>query len=281
MATTLLTAGLACLIAAIVGGGLKAWGIEIPALQSLKRQVLLASLGIALALIGGLMLRGPAPPGNSVTTQPNQVPSQKDIQESNPPADKKETKEGASGTQRNIAARSNAEPKYASAPANGMRVVDQSGNAIVGADILLIASDGRHWEQFSNQDGTVYFVPPPPGPVGVFCAGEGYAGYYQPVFDPTLPLLISLVRAPSGGSKVIVAGAGYLPGLEGRINPILDNLNRTYLYAENIAIDGGKTQPVDFTINHSFQAVDSHGSRLELTVVKIIGSSSLINYRKE
>jgi len=50
MNNPLLYAGLACLIAAVIGGGLKLFGIEIPVLQSLKRQVLLGALGIALIL---------------------------------------------------------------------------------------------------------------------------------------------------------------------------------------------------------------------------------------
>ena len=54
MATTLLTTGLACLIAAIVGGGLKAFGIEIPILRSGKRQLALAGLGFILALLAPL-----------------------------------------------------------------------------------------------------------------------------------------------------------------------------------------------------------------------------------
>ena len=45
---TLLTAGLACIIAAIVGGGLKAFGIEIGVLRSVWRQALLAGFGMAL-----------------------------------------------------------------------------------------------------------------------------------------------------------------------------------------------------------------------------------------
>jgi hypothetical protein len=46
--TTLLTTGLVCLIAAIIGGGLKAFGIEIPALQSAWQRNLLGALGLVL-----------------------------------------------------------------------------------------------------------------------------------------------------------------------------------------------------------------------------------------
>jgi hypothetical protein len=52
MNITLLTTGLACIIAAIIGGGLKAFGIEIPILQSGKRQVLLAIFGCILIVAG-------------------------------------------------------------------------------------------------------------------------------------------------------------------------------------------------------------------------------------
>lgn len=46
--TTLLIVGLACVIAAVVGGGLKLMGVEIPILASLPRQILLAMVGIAV-----------------------------------------------------------------------------------------------------------------------------------------------------------------------------------------------------------------------------------------
>src|SRR4051812_27150705 len=46
--SVLLTAGVVCLIAAIVGGGLKAFGIQLPVLDSLRRQTLLGILGLGL-----------------------------------------------------------------------------------------------------------------------------------------------------------------------------------------------------------------------------------------
>jgi hypothetical protein len=52
MTNTLLTVGLVCIIAAIIGGGLKAFGIEIPVFQSTKRQILLGALGLILLLMG-------------------------------------------------------------------------------------------------------------------------------------------------------------------------------------------------------------------------------------
>jgi hypothetical protein len=51
MDKTLIGAGAACIMAAIVGGGLRAFGVEIPALSSIRRQLLLGVFGAALILI--------------------------------------------------------------------------------------------------------------------------------------------------------------------------------------------------------------------------------------
>src|ERR1700688_4009584 len=61
MGTTLLTTGLVCVIAAIVGGGLRAFGFELPALQSGTRQGLLAIFGGILIVAGVYGLRPSSP----------------------------------------------------------------------------------------------------------------------------------------------------------------------------------------------------------------------------
>ncbi len=48
MEQTLLTAGIGCIVAAIVGGGLEAFGLKIPLLNTTSRKVLLACLGVVL-----------------------------------------------------------------------------------------------------------------------------------------------------------------------------------------------------------------------------------------
>jgi hypothetical protein len=49
--STLITLGIACVAAAIIGGGFKALGVEIPALQSPIRQTALGVLGLVLVLV--------------------------------------------------------------------------------------------------------------------------------------------------------------------------------------------------------------------------------------
>jgi hypothetical protein len=60
MSATLLTTGLACIIAAIIGGGLKAFAIEIQVLRSWERQGLLGLFGIVL-IVAAVLLSAPPP----------------------------------------------------------------------------------------------------------------------------------------------------------------------------------------------------------------------------
>ena len=50
MAATLLTTGLLCVIAALVGGGIEVLGGKVPVIQSSKRQTALGLFGIVLLL---------------------------------------------------------------------------------------------------------------------------------------------------------------------------------------------------------------------------------------
>jgi hypothetical protein len=59
MENTLLGVGIACVIAAIVGGGLKAFGMEIPLVNSNKRQLLLSLFGLVLIAVSIAQGDGP------------------------------------------------------------------------------------------------------------------------------------------------------------------------------------------------------------------------------
>ena len=61
MEKILLTTGLACLIAGIIGGGLKAFGIEIPVLKTWPRQLVLIFFGGLLCFMAINMSPKPAP----------------------------------------------------------------------------------------------------------------------------------------------------------------------------------------------------------------------------
>jgi len=104
-----------------------------------------------------------------------------------------------------------------------------------------------------------------------------YPGSIVPTWDPGDDLRIVVSTVENTGS-VICPSTGYIPGLEGRLNPILDTNFSKYLYADNIAIDGGKQQPVHFEIDSPFELEDSNGVVMQVRVLHIQGRTSLIQY---
>jgi hypothetical protein len=84
-------AGIACVCSAIVGGGFEAFGIKIPLLSSVKRQVLLASFGGVLLITGAVVdtsssgkraLPSDAPESRTQQEQPTSSPSASTASES-------------------------------------------------------------------------------------------------------------------------------------------------------------------------------------------------------
>ena len=81
-----------------------------------------------------------------------------------------------------------------------------------------------------------------------------------------------------GGSVIFLEATGNLPGLKGRLNPIRDTHDRTYLYASNIAINEGQQQPVHFIPGEELQLTDAEGTELRVRIVDIVGRSALVEY---
>jgi len=83
---------------------------------------------------------------------------------------------------------------------------------------------------------------------------------------------------PEGGSAIFPEATGYLPGLRGRLNPVRDTHDRTYLYASNIAINEGERQPVHFIPGEELLLADADGARLGMRIIEIVGRSALVEY---
>lgn len=84
----------------------------------------------------------------------------------------------------------------------------------------------------------------------------------------------------SGVGSIVIHSTGYIPGLNGRLNPILDTENRTYLYADNIAINGGVNQPASFEVNEPFELEDSSGNNFRVVVRHIATRIALLEYQR-
>jgi hypothetical protein len=165
-------------------------------------------------------------------------------------------------------------------PINSKVVVKSTaGEPIYGASVIAIADNGTTKSASTNQEGIAALIIPTRRLFKLLVAHASYPGAIVESWDPYEDVEVQLFPAEKIGS-IICHSTCYINGLAGRLNPILDTRNRTYLYADNIAIDGGKQQPATFSNNVPLELEDCNGVIMEVRILYIQGSTSLIQYIK-
>lgn len=159
--------------------------------------------------------------------------------------------------------------------------VRSKARPLPGADVLVLFPN-RTWKHSvadENGEASVELFATEL-PMTVFCAAPGHAACLVREWLPAAgALALELVPLPRGGSAIFPEETGHLPGLRGRLNPKRDSLDRTYLYASNIAIGEGRQQPVFFVPGEELRLTDSDGKALLVRIVEIVGRSALVEYR--
>ena len=156
-----------------------------------------------------------------------------------------------------------------------------AGEPLAGVDILALfpndtwkrATTDEHGEAILNLHSSHL-------PMTVFAAATGFfarAGHGWMPAEGRLALALDAL--PGGGAILIPEDTGVLPGLRGRLNPIRDALDRTWLYASNIAVNQGQPQPVHFIPGEDLRLTDADGNERWARIVAITGRSSLVEYR--
>ncbi len=165
-------------------------------------------------------------------------------------------------------------------PARAVISVRSGGQPLPGTDLLVLFPNKTWIRATTDEQGEAAVdLHTTTLPMTVFASAPGQAAHLEQDWTPSeRALAINLDALPEGGSVIIPEGTGNLPGLKGRLNPIRDNLDRTYLYASNIVIDEGKQQPVQFIPGEELQLTDAEGTRLRVRIVEIVGRSALVEY---
>jgi hypothetical protein len=161
-----------------------------------------------------------------------------------------------------------------------IRVRNETQSPIPGATMLLVAANGTYLQAATDADGHAKFTVEKRRTLTVFCAHPNYAAFLGPDYDPVKDLAITLASPPGIGSFVSLGGHGSIPGLHGSINPIHDSFNRLYVYTKNIAVDGGKGQPVSFEIGKELHFEDAAGHERMVTFVAVIADCFLIEHKE-
>ena len=158
--------------------------------------------------------------------------------------------------------------------------IQSYGNDIEGGNLLLLFPKNTWKQAITDKNGEAkIYLYSTKIPMTIFVASENYSAYIKKNWIPSEnTLTIELQKLPNGGSAIFPNGTGYIPKLKGRLNPILDTLNRTYLYADNIAINGGQQQPVNFTFGKHLHLQDSNGTEKNIYIIDIKGNSALLEY---
>lgn len=151
---------------------------------------------------------------------------------------------------------------------------------IKGVSIVFSANNGTYLSGVTDDTGYCKIIIETKRLYDILIAHENYPSFIIDKFNLDSDLEIKLSKFPNAGS-VIIQNTGYINGLQGRLNPILDSFKRMYLYADNIAINEGEPQPVTFALNEPIVVEDSRGVIMKLIFKYINGhTTALIDYIK-
>ena len=166
-------------------------------------------------------------------------------------------------------------------PARVLITVRAGDRPLAEAEVLLLFPN-KTWKQATTDalGQAVVGLHTADLPMTVFAAAHGFAAYCQREWLPAEDgLTIELEPLPGCGAVIFPEDGGQIPGLLGGLNPIRDTLDRTYLYASNVAINQGQQQPVHFMLGEDLRLTDVNGVEMTARIVEIVGRSSLVEYR--
>lgn len=158
-------------------------------------------------------------------------------------------------------------------------VISENGTPIPRATVVAIADNNTFLSADTAANGVASLTVATRRMFNLFVAHSAFPAAVRADWDPKEDVKITLTPTESIGS-LVCHSTGYIPGLTGRLNLILDSHNRTYLYADNIAINGGKQQPVHFQLNVPFELEDAHGVVMQVRILAIRGRTSLLEYAR-
>ena len=163
--------------------------------------------------------------------------------------------------------------------------VRSDGQPVADADILLIFPDGTYRRAATNVEGAaVADLHSTHLPMTVFAAAPGFAASVVREWTPNrnaLSLDLALAVLHGGGSVVFPDGAGEVPGLRARLNPVRDAHDRTSLYVSGATINKGVEQPVHFAPGEELLLTDSVGTALLIRIPEVLAKAAILQYEAQ
>ncbi len=156
------------------------------------------------------------------------------------------------------------------------------GRLVAGANVFALFPNKTWKNAVTDESGTAILdLHSAQLPMTVFVATNGYAAHVETIWKPVDgPLEVELTELSDGGAVVFPNGTGHVPILKGRLNPIPDDLDHTFLYTDNIAINDGLQQPARFVLGEDLHLSDAEGQEATVRIVAIVGRAALVQYRQ-
>ena len=161
-----------------------------------------------------------------------------------------------------------------------VKLVDDKGVPVQNAQVAAILKSGAYQDALWDKVSGHYKCEPTEQCIKVFAAAVGHEATVArfPKDGGLFPMVLK--KSPTKNSAVIHR-SGLLPGIDGSINPILDNSSRTYIYTRKIGLEHKSRpalQPLYFSLNKPIDAVSPTGRNFKIWVIDITQQVSVVEY---
>lgn len=160
-------------------------------------------------------------------------------------------------------------------------LTNQKREPVAHAQVVLVARNGTFIAGMTDEQGVVTLTLPDNQVGTLFIGHPEHRALLKPDFLPEEEHALTLKDEHKTGSVIFTLSTGNIPGLNGRLNPIQDTSMRTYIYGDNVAFNDQPAQPHAFTKKEAFIAEDAMRHRFKVTVLEIIGRTSLLEFQEQ
>ena len=153
-----------------------------------------------------------------------------------------------------------------------------NGVTVRGAALLVAYPDGRYLTGQTDADGKCQLnLYRTDQKMKVLVAAESHLPFHKTAsLGESRIVQVKLVESKDDRKALLFTRSnGYIPGIEGRLNPHKGG----YVYGENIAINGRLATPAaPFTLGECLHLIDVYGVETTIRFLVVEGQFSLIEY---
>jgi uncharacterized repeat protein (TIGR02543 family) len=157
-------------------------------------------------------------------------------------------------------------------------VVDENYQAIQGASVGVLVANNTIQTGTTDINGKTYFPYSQDVDIRILVVDSNHEGLMVIGKRSSDSAITVQMNNPSMGSLLSTNGICYLPQLTGRLNPVGMNDTSYSLYAENIAVNGGITQPCTLMMNDIIQLEDTYSIKKDMKIQFGVNQVFLLSY---